>query len=116
MITKNKKKFSAYLILFLSISFINWPSIAEEGPMNPTQEVRPDSIIGHGTIEGIDAEKHQLTIKHDPIKALDWPGMTMPFAVARKVDMSQLKIGAIIDFQLEKDNTNQLQITGFKNN
>lgn len=50
MITKNNKKFSAYLILFLSISFINWPSIAEGEPMNPTQEVRTDTIIGHGTI------------------------------------------------------------------
>lgn len=116
MIKKNNKRFSAYLILFLSISFINWPSIAEGSPINPSQEARPDPIIGHGTIEGIDTEKHQLTIKHDPIKALGWPGMTMPFSVSRKVDMSQLKIDTTINFQLEKDKANQMQITRFENN
>lgn len=116
MLTKNNRRLFLYLILFLSITCINWDVIAESYPMNSSQETKPAPIIGHGTIEGIDAEKHQLIIKHDPIKTLDWPGMTMHFSVAREVDISHLKIDTTINFQLEKDRTGQIQITRIEKN
>ncbi|WP_085784288.1 copper-binding protein [Candidatus Nucleicultrix amoebiphila] len=116
MITNINKRMITHFILSLSITFISWEVMAEGSNMNPSQEVKSNTVVGHGTIEGIDEEKHQLTIKHDPIKALDWPGMTMAFSVSEKVDMSQLRAGTIINFHLEKDINNQMQITHIEKN
>jgi Cu/Ag efflux protein CusF len=113
MIAKNKK---SVLIYFLGVAFISCNvASAESANTTPTTNEKSAPIIGHGTIEGIDLEKRQLTIKHDPIKALDWPAMTMPFTVAQAIDMSQLKVGAIINFQLENDKADQRVITQIEN-
>ncbi len=77
---------------------------------DPSLNKKPNIIIGHGTIEAIDLEKHQLTIKHDLIKEINWPAMTMAFDVAEKVDLRQWQEGTIINFQLEKDKANQMEI------
>ncbi|OJW51142.1 MAG: efflux transporter periplasmic adaptor subunit [Alphaproteobacteria bacterium 41-28] len=68
-------------------------------------------IIGHGTIKAIDLRNHRLTIKHDAIKAIDWPAMTMTFTVPEKTDISQLEVGSTINFHLEKNKDNQMVIT-----
>ena len=41
-----------------------------------------------------------VTLAHDPIKALNWPAMVMPFKVADKALLGQMKVGAKIRFQL----------------
>ena len=41
-----------------------------------------------------------VTLAHDQIKALNWPAMVMPFKVADKALLGQMKVGAKIRFQL----------------
>jgi Cu(I)/Ag(I) efflux system protein CusF len=41
-----------------------------------------------------------VTIAHDPIKALNWPAMTMPFKVADKALLAKVKVGAKVRFDL----------------
>lgn len=48
----------------------------------------------------IDAKAGSVTIAHDPIKALNWPAMTMPFKVADKAVLGKMKPGAKVRFQL----------------
>ena len=49
--------------------------------------------------------ERKLVIKHGPIRALQMPGMTMPFGVAPDVDLSGLAPGAKVKFTLGRDAT-----------
>ena len=91
--------------IFLGIAITGW-GIASADSAPPANTKSP-SIIGHGTIKAIDLNKHQLTIKHEAIKAIEWPAMTMSFTVP-ELDISQWKIGDNIKFYLDKDKTNQI--------
>ncbi|MCC7463106.1 MAG: copper-binding protein [Gammaproteobacteria bacterium] len=39
-------------------------------------------VIGTGVVKAVDARAGALVIAHDPIPALGWPAMTMPFKVS----------------------------------
>jgi Cu/Ag efflux protein CusF len=41
----------------------------------------------------------KVTIKHDPVPSLKWPGMTMSFVVKDKAVADKLKPGAKIEFE-----------------
>ena len=58
------------------------------------------SVEGVGVVKKIDAKAGSVTIAHDPIKALNWPAMTMPFKVADKAVLGKMKPGAKVHFQL----------------
>ena len=58
------------------------------------------SVEGTGVVKKIDAKSGSVTIAHDPIKALNWPAMTMPFKVADKALLAKMKVGAKIRFDL----------------
>lgn len=55
---------------------------------------------GEGTLNTIDAARRKLNITHGPVAALNWPGMTMDFAVGPSVDLTSLKAGSKIKFTL----------------
>lgn len=55
---------------------------------------------GVGVVKKIDAKALSVTIAHDPIKALNWPAMTMAFKVADKALLEKLKVGAKVRFTL----------------
>lgn len=58
------------------------------------------SVEGVGVVKKIDAKAMSVTIDHDPIKALNWPAMVMPFKVADKAVLEGLKVGAKVRFTL----------------
>ena len=51
-----------------------------------------------GTVQKIDAAKGTVTLAHGPVKSLNWPAMTMPFAVKDKAMLGELKPGAKVEF------------------
>jgi Cu(I)/Ag(I) efflux system membrane fusion protein len=51
---------------------------------------------------GVDASTGEINIAHEPIEALDWPGMAMVFSLADGVDLSAVEPGDAIGFGLEK--------------
>ena len=51
------------------------------------------SVEGTGVVKKIDAKTGSVTIAHDPIKALNWPAMTMPFKVADKALLAKVAAG-----------------------
>lgn len=57
---------------------------------------------GSGVVKSVDAAKRNVVIAHGPIASLQWPGMTMPFAVAKGVDLAPAKPGAKVAFTVEK--------------
>lgn len=59
-------------------------------------------IPGKGVVVKVDRAKALVTINHDPIPALDWPRMTMPFRLEENALADQVKEGDEVEFFLEK--------------
>jgi Cu(I)/Ag(I) efflux system protein CusF len=61
-------------------------------------------ILGTGKVVSVNAAKQTIKIKHDPIKALNWPVMTMSFTVERGLKLTDIKAGDSVTFTLKPDN------------
>ena len=59
-------------------------------------------VAAMGTVRGIDAHDHVITVAHGPIAELDWPGMTMNFDVDPGVSLGNLGPGAEIHFTMHE--------------
>ena len=55
---------------------------------------------GSGTVIGVDAAKGEIRLEHGPIPSLKWPPMTMPFAVVDRGQLSGVKQGDRVEFDL----------------
>ena len=69
-----------------------------------SHEAQPAApVLGTGKVKAVAAAERKLSLEHDPIPALDWPAMSMDFAVAPGVDLSRVETGAKIRFTLVPD-------------
>jgi Cu/Ag efflux protein CusF len=59
-------------------------------------------IEATGVVEKISIDNSIVRLSHDAIPAINWPSMTMDFAVAETVDINSLKKGQIIQFTLHR--------------
>lgn len=66
-----------------------------------------------GMIKKLDVKQNKITIKHEELKNLNMPGMTMVFAKGDKVDLAKLKEGQKIKFIADRVN-GQLTVTEVK--
>ena len=57
-------------------------------------------IVGTGVVKAGDARAGALVIAHDPIPALGWPAMTMPFKVTDPKLLGQAVVGKKVQFTL----------------
>ncbi|MDR1462699.1 MAG: copper-binding protein [Azoarcus sp.] len=73
----------------------------------PAETADGQTVIasGQGIVKKIDLEKQRLILEHEAIAALNWPAMTMPFAVTDTALLQDLKIGDRIDFDLKDQRT-----------
>ena len=58
---------------------------------------------GRGKVVDIDAKSGHVTLNHEPIAALGWPSMTMGFKVKDRQQLSKLKVGDEVDFDLKAE-------------
>lgn len=61
------------------------------------------SVEAEGTVTAVDKAAGIVTIKHGPIKALNWPAMTMKFKATPEA-LASAKVGQKIHFVLNNDN------------
>ncbi|ARO88132.1 copper-binding protein [Nitrosospira lacus] len=61
-----------------------------------------DPIPAKGIVLHVDQAKATVKIDHDPIPALDWPRMTMPFRLKERGLANHVKEGDAVEFFLEK--------------
>jgi Cu/Ag efflux protein CusF len=59
-------------------------------------------ISGKGVVLKVDRANATVKINHEPIPALDWPRMTMPFRLKESALADQVKEGDKVEFFLEK--------------
>jgi Cu(I)/Ag(I) efflux system protein CusF len=57
---------------------------------------------GVGVVTEINADEAVVTLKHEPIPALGWPTMTMPFHLASPDLLKGLKVGQKIAFDTKE--------------
>jgi Cu(I)/Ag(I) efflux system membrane fusion protein len=58
---------------------------------------------GRGKVMGLDPAKGRVELEHDPIASLKWPHMTMGFPVHDKAQLSGLKKGDAVEFELKAE-------------
>lgn len=73
-------------------------------------------IEATGKVISVDAEKHTIKLKHDPIKALNWPVMTMLFTVDNGVELSGYQAGDAVSFTLKPAGKDDYIISTIKKN
>ena len=66
-----------------------------EKPLKPQHEAQ-------GKVMGVDAEMGTVTLAHEPVKSLNWPAMTMDFALGDAALFKSLKPGAKVHFWFEE--------------
>lgn len=84
------------------------PSASAVSPAQPEHK-----SVGHqaqGTLDGINSDG-TVSITHGPIKSLDWPGMTMDFALANSSLTAGIKPGSAITFELVERKPGEFVIT-----
>lgn len=58
-----------------------------------------------GTVVGVDAQMGKINLSHGPIQSLNWPAMTMSFAVKDAALLKDIQPGMKVDFELEKSDS-----------
>ncbi|WP_163880524.1 copper-binding protein [Rhizobium laguerreae] len=66
-----------------------------------------------GVVSKVDAKANKVTIKHEDLKSLDMPAMTMVFRVEDPALLERLKEGSKIEFVAERVN-GKLTVTEVK--
>lgn len=63
-------------------------------------QASPGEAQGVGVVEAIDPQKGTVTLKHQAIKSIHWPAMTMTFRVASPAVLQGVKSGEHVRFGL----------------
>jgi Cu/Ag efflux protein CusF len=69
------------------------PALAQE---------RPAAALTGAEVRRIDKAAQKITLRHEPIKSLDMPAMTMVFRVKDAAMLEQVKAGDKVRFAAEK--------------
>lgn len=59
------------------------------------------AVMTDGEVRKVDRDNQKITLKHDDIKNLDMPAMTMVFAVKDAAMLDQVKPGDKVQFHAE---------------
>jgi len=63
-----------------------------------------------GIVMEIDADMGEITIEHGPFETLGMPGMTMGFPVADRTMLSQVRVGARVEFGIAQSEDKEFRI------
>ena len=75
-------------------------ALAQMSDMKMNDTKKATTANATGTITAVNPANHKITFDHGPIPAINWPAMSMEFAVASSVDLAKLKTGDKVNFTL----------------
>ncbi len=92
----------ALLVSFVPFAFAAGQARAQghTGMQMDSTQPQGEKAAGVGTVNSVNAAERKLNLSHEPIPAIKWPSMTMDFPAASSVDLSQVKPGAKVRFNL----------------
>lgn len=82
--------------------------------MDMSHENKAQVHVGRGIVNSVDAGHSVVNISHEPIKSLDWPAMTMDFPVADKAQLTRIKPGQKVEFELSEKMPDHFTISKIK--
>jgi Cu(I)/Ag(I) efflux system membrane fusion protein len=71
-----------------------------EGAGEPQAAAKDGLHRGRGKVTALDAAKGLVELDHEPMPSLQWPGMTMLFAVEDKTQLAGIKPGDAVEFDV----------------
>lgn len=77
---------------------------AASSPKMDATAMPASANMTNGEVRKIDLDSKKITLKHDEIKSLDMPGMTMVFQVKDPAMLDKVKAGDKVRFTAEKMN------------
>ncbi len=100
------------LLLILAIALGSGAAYAAPAPGDETKHEAngPMKHEGFGVLKGVNTAEGKVRIAHEAIPALDWPGMTMWFALRAPLPPG-IKVGDNIRFELQQDRDKAWVIT-----
>jgi Cu(I)/Ag(I) efflux system protein CusF len=110
------------LIALSAFLVLSMPAFAQSGGMKGMDmkdmdmkgmDKKGQTHKGTGVVTNIDRSGGKVTLKHDPIKSLNWPTMTMAFTVKDKVMLDKLAKDKKVQFEFVQQGQ-QFVITSIK--
>lgn len=85
----------------------------KDAPMSGQRANQMNGKVHHGigAVQKVDAPNGRITIAHGPINSIQWPAMTMTFAVQNKKLLDQVVAGEKIEFDLVQVSQDQYAVT-----
>ncbi|QKE40435.1 MAG: copper-binding protein [Ferrovum myxofaciens] len=82
-------------------------------PMSDSMAEPMSNKVHHaiGIVRKVDTANSRITISHEPIPSIQWPAMTMTFAVQNEKQLNQIIVGEKIKFDLVQSAKDQYQVT-----
>ncbi|MEZ9997328.1 efflux RND transporter periplasmic adaptor subunit [Vibrio lentus] len=77
-------------------------------------EEQAETAWAKGEIADVMQGSRMATINHQPVPEWDWPGMVMNFTFAEGLDISLLKRGQVVDFEMMKTESGQYEVVDYK--
>jgi Cu(I)/Ag(I) efflux system protein CusF len=68
-------------------------------PIALAQKAEGEFHKGAGVVTSVDLAGSKVTLRHDPIKSLNWPAMTMAFGVKDKAMLDKLAKDRKVEFE-----------------
>ncbi len=95
------------LILALALLTTPWLARADDAHHPPASQAAGATAkaveFTEGEVRKLDEAAGKLTLKHEEIKHLDMPGMTMVFTVKDKALLTGLKVGDKVKFKVSNE-------------
>ena len=88
---------------FAAVMALAAPAFAHAADANATAAVDHSNMVmanGVGVVKSVDLKANTVVIQHDPIAALNWPAMTMPFKAETPNVLKDVKAGQAVNFQV----------------
>ncbi len=77
------------------------PTYADDSHHPQAEAQKSYSVTGE--VVAMDKAAGKVKLKHEAVPELNWPGMTMFFAIADKTQLDTLEVGSRVEFQFVKD-------------
>jgi len=106
-----KAALSGFTAVEASSAVVEKTVTAEKAPvLTPKKKPTRVGHSAHGLLEAINGDG-SVSITHQPIQSLGWPGMTMDFALANAALVSKIPVGSMIDFEIVERKADDWVIT-----
>jgi Cu/Ag efflux protein CusF len=79
--------------------------------MLASRDANMTSYKATAVVKEVDVANGKVMLAHEPVKSLNWPAMTMGFAVKDKTLLDKLAVGKRVNVEFRKEGTDYVVIS-----